>query len=193
MDPVSTNLCFSNKLKTSYKSNRPTDEISYSQLNSKENVYLESLSSIFSQESGSSYADSIKSTRDVSSFKYLADVKRPETKDFSVVNTNTGIPGSEITSDTDIKFNRFRSSCRDFDTPPIISGYKGRGTNSGNVCISTDLRNSIKSNHHKSAKDQMWSSVDRFQIFDPEEFSKVAPYGANGVQDYIRGGGISRY
>lgn len=193
MDPVSNNLSFQEQLKNTYLNNKSVDDLSYQELNTKENQVLFSLKFNLQQNvnHNKSYGQLIDSyNKNMNTIKYYTDSQFQKEN----VDLSPGIPASKIEQNSKLLQKEFRNSCRGFPTPAVNLGYMGLGSNSGDITISSQIRNNVETNIHKTQKPSINNLTDwTFQIFDPQVLSKVAPNGINGDQSVDNYGDISRY
>ena len=128
MNPISTNLTFQEQLKNSYSSNKNSNDLDYQQLNNKENCNFSNL--IFNPQQTLSYKQS-----------YSQKLKHYTSDN---VDISPGIPSSKLDTNSNLIYNKFRNSCRQFDMFPVVPGYMGLGSNAGDIDVSSTVRNNIK-------------------------------------------------
>lgn len=193
MNPIFNNLKFQESLKKTYLNNKNSDELSYQELSNKENQVLFGLRLNPQQAANhnKSYGQLVNlNNRNTSTFKYYTDSQFPNNR----VEISPGVPASKIEKNNEILEKEFRNSCRQLPTTALNVGYMGLGSSQGNIDISSQLRNNIETNVHKTQKPSINNFTDwTFQILDPQVVSNLAPDGLNGNQSFDVYGDISRY
>lgn len=109
---------------------------------------------------------------------------------YNKITGSYGVEPSKVENDTVFRNSSFRDSARPYENKYISSGYMGQGTESGDIDVSTALRNEENVRKIKSKNNDLDSKDDNLSRVFVSSYSKLMDIYSKNLE--IRGGMISR-